>query len=123
MKPMKLLLPGIFLLVLGIGNISVGTFKGAQYQQVLNELSVMERTQDNIQPSPLARFQLSGESAVRADQRLRKARARRDFYELVTFGGKGFVCFSLVLLVLAGLFHYSELTRRSRSGAVQLPAL
>lgn len=100
---MKLLIPGLFLLVLGIGNISVGTFKGRQYQEVLDELSVLEPTPGLENASPLRRVQLAKQTETRLYQRQNKAENRLDFYQLVRFGGKVFMVIG-ALLTIAGLF-------------------
>lgn len=113
----RFLLPGFFLLLLGLGNIGVGHFKGAQYEQVLAELSEPHATVDLVNASPLRRIELARQSVNRLSLRRSKAKARRDFYQLVTFGGKAFVILSSVLL-FAGLgFRYIE-----RNGQQQRPA-
>jgi len=101
MRPMKFFLPGIFLLVLGIGNISVGTFKRQQYSSVLKELSVRESTTELVNVSPLRRIQLAKQNANRNYERIGHARARRDFYGLVTFGGEVFIGLSAVFLLIS----------------------
>jgi hypothetical protein len=111
LKPMKLILPGLFLFVLGIGNIGVGTFKGLQYQQVLQELTELEPTPGLENASTLRRVQLAEEVASRHYERLSMARGRRDFYDLVEYGGKVFVGVSLVLL-LGGALVYSSTASR-----------
>lgn len=99
-KSAQFVLPGIFLLILGLGNIGVGTFKEEQYDEVLAELSEPSQSQ-SIEMTPLKRIQSSEQIAVRAYQRKKAALGRRDFYRLVAFGGRGMVVISLVLL-LAG---------------------
>jgi hypothetical protein len=117
-KPMKFLLPGIFLLALGLGNLSVGAFKGRQYEEVLAELSVMEPTSELVNASPLSRVQLAKTTADRLSERQRKARARRDLYELVSFGGKVLVSISVVLLACGLLLHYRRIIRSRRELAL-----
>jgi hypothetical protein len=94
------LLPGIFLLSLGIGNIAVGWYKAEQYEQVLIELSDT-RSPPLINASPLRRIQLANKTLQRSYQRQVKSQARLDFYRLVTYGGEIFVCISLLVIVYA----------------------
>ena len=105
MKPMKFFLPGVFLLVLGAGNITVGEFKGRQYEQVLEELSGLQLPPQLINVSPLRRIQMESETD-RLFQRQKNAEARRDFYKLVSFGGRVFIAMSVVLLSLGAVFSY-----------------
>lgn len=109
-RVMKFIVPGLFLLVLGIGNISVGTFKGDQYEQVLAELSAQESTLGAANASPLRRIQLATQAASRLYQRQERAQAKLDFYNLVATGGKVFAALSLVFL-FAGLLRYFQLYR------------
>ena len=118
---MKLVLPGVFLLVLGIGNISVGTFKGEQYEQVLQELSTTEPGPSLANASPLRRIQLATQTASRLYQRQDKARAKRDFYRLVASGGKVFVIISLLFLSL-GALRYVRLFRSLHEAKAEGPA-
>jgi hypothetical protein len=109
-KPVKLILPGVFLLTLGAGNFGVGSFKGREYHQVLEDLSVLESSAIIQNASPMRRIQLAKVSADRLSARLAKAQHRRDFYNLVEFGGKCIIALSFALL-LPGLI----LTFRSRT--------
>lgn len=99
---MKLILPGVFLLLLGVGNIWVGSYKADQYREVIEEISLLQATPGLEGASTLRRIQLAEEVSSRHYERLAKARARLDFYQLVTYGGKVFVGLSTVFL-LGGL--------------------
>lgn len=102
MKPiaaMKLLMPGAFLLVLGLGNLGVGHYKSLEYDQVLAELEPNSHQQMLQNISPMQRMQIERKAATRLDERRRKAEARRDFYHLVSFGGEGFLVLSLLLFL------------------------
>ena len=103
MKPAQLYLPGLFLLLLGIGNISIGTYKGAEYREVVRTLSAPETSAHLKHASPLRRFKVAKLSANRLYQRRKTAAGRIAFYNLVSSGGKIFVLLSLPLL-LGGLF-------------------
>ena len=105
-NPMKYVLPGLFLLALGLGNLSVGHFKRLQYEEVLQELSTLELSPKLDNSSPLARIQVAHTTATRVYQRKAKARARRDFYELVLFGGKLFLLLGSVSLCLGAVLHW-----------------
>lgn len=102
---MQLLLPGLFLLILGAGNIAVGLYKSNQYKLVLDELSA-DSTPVLVNASPLRRIQLAEQTASRLYQRKNKARARLDFYELITFGGQVFVALSLIFLTASSGLKY-----------------
>lgn len=114
-KPIKLIVPGLFLLVLGIGNISVGIFKGNQYDLVLEELAHHKPSPALVNASPLRRIQVARTTASRIHQRQQKAGARRHFYRLVTFGGKVFVSLSIIFLLLALLLTYTRFTRSEKN--------
>ncbi len=99
MRPVKLILPGLFLLTLGAGNVGVGSFKSAEYQQVLEDLSVLDSSAVLQNASPMRRIQVAKVSADRLSARLTKAQHRRDFYNLVTFGGKCFIGLGLIFFL------------------------
>ena len=103
-KPIKFLLPAIFLLVLGIGNIIVGAFKTDQYQEVLSELySTTDHKPITAvdKASPLRRIQLTTQSQERTFQRLRAVQGRIEFYKMVSTGGGVFVMISILLMIVA----------------------
>lgn len=102
MKPAKFLLPGLFLFALGLGNITVGHFKSAQYEDVVSVLESTEPTPMLANVSALRRIQLAKVNADRLYVRRSTALARQDFYTLVVFGGKAFLALSFPFL-LAGL--------------------
>jgi len=108
----KLWVPAIFLLVLGFGNISVGSFKVEQYQQVLAELSSLPSAPKLSNASPLSRIQVADKVADRRYQRQKKAKARLEYYNLVIFGGQIFVGAGVLLFVFAAM---SGLLRSSQS--------
>ena len=113
-KTMKLVIPGLFLLILGTGNIAVGKFKSRQYQEVLLQLSDLEPSTTLINASPLRRVQIAKRSESRLYQRQTKAKNRRDFYEVVTFGGKVFASISLLFLLPAGIIHLMQYYQQQR---------
>lgn len=91
-------MPGIFLLILGIGNLSVGLYKGSQYEDVLLELSAEKSgTALLSNASPMRRIQYEKTTTNRLDERQNKAKARKDFYTLVSLGGKLFIALAFVL--------------------------
>ena len=113
-KSMRFILPGIFLLVLGAGNIGVGVFKGKQYEEVLQELSVLRPSPALVTSSPLKRIQVAKQTATRLHQRESKARARIDFYHLVEYGGKVFITLSMFLLFFGSMLHGLEFRKHRR---------
>lgn len=108
----KLLMPGIFLFVLGLGNIIVGHFKSLEYERVLTELEPTTPPRALANVPPMRRMQMERERATRLDERRRKAQGRLDFYELVTFGGKSFVGLSALFICCGlGMYHYQRRTK------------
>lgn len=106
----KLFLPAIFLLVLGLGNIAVGSFKQQQYEEVLKELRLGPSDIALVNVSPMRRIQLNRRSEDRNIDRLKQAQVRRDLYHLVILGGTSMVAVGSVLLLATAIFSY----RRSR---------
>lgn len=101
MKPVKLFLPGIFLLVLGIGNITVGVLKQNQYKRVIEEIAAEQPALELDRASPIQKIQLAKEIADRTYQRSHLANSRVEFYQLVAIGGKIMLAISVVILLLA----------------------
>lgn len=103
MKPIKFLLPILFLLILGLGNILVGTYKELQYKQVYSELE--ETTELQYTPTEqkalggLRATQLAAEKLAvdRYSKRKMEASERRNLYLMVIFGGKLFLATALLL--------------------------
>lgn len=100
LRPAQFLMPGLMLLIIGIGNSSVGYYKQDQYEVVIAELAELPSTPGLVHASPLQRIQLAKVTADRRYERLNIARGRRDFYRLVNFGGQVFIGVSLVLFAL-----------------------
>lgn len=103
LTPIKLFLPGVFLLILGIGNILTGAGKVEQFDLVVAELSALETTDPVLEPSVLRRIESVNRTLDRRGQLLQQARAKRNLYQLPILGGKIFVGLGLLLLVLSGL--------------------
>ncbi len=102
-RPMTFLLPGLFLLLLGVGNIVVGNYKVEQYKQVVANLGTLELPPVLQKASPLRRIQLAKLTESRTYQRRKTAVARLDFYHLVSFGGQVFASLSLPFLLIGVL--------------------
>ena len=116
LKSSYFLVPALFLLFLGSGNILVGTFKARQYQEVYDELIVLQPARDTAISSALARIQAVNKSPDRHHQRQTEANERRNLYRLVVFGGKLFVYFGLFLFCIGATLRYAQslqLTRRT----------
>ncbi len=108
-----LMIPGIFMAVLGFGNVLLGTFKYQQYQEVLIEDKLeynQEQTLTNEYErlSPLQRLKTTDKKVSRDIAILKKAEARRDLYSLVIYGGKVFLLISALLLIAAIIRKYYE---------------
>ena len=100
-RPMKFFLPALFLFVLGLGNILVGYYKELQYTQVYEELT--ETAPMPILPSAISRIQAVPIAQDRHVRRQMEANERRNLYRLVGFGGKAFLCMSVILFSLAAV--------------------
>ena len=99
-SPIKFILPGLFLLVLGAGNIYIGSSKVNEYQNVLIELE-KQQPSNFKNTSPLKRLRLAEQSTDRIFQRIGEAKDRISFYTLVVFGGKCFFAIGVVLLLIS----------------------
>ena len=99
-SPIKFILPGIFLLILGAGNIYIGSSKVSEYQTVLIELE-KQQPSNFKNTSPLKRLRLAEQSANRIYQRLGEAKDRISFYKLVVFGGKCFFVLGAILILFS----------------------
>lgn len=99
-------MPAIFLLILGIGNLSVGLYKASQYKNLLLELSNEKpKTKLLANASPLTRIEYEKTSSNRLYKRQAHAKQKLNFYRLVSFGGRlfialGFILFSLGLILI-----------------------
>ena len=108
-KSAKFLLPGFFLFVLGLGNVTVGTLKHRQYNKVVEELADLQPTATEVlSGSPLQRIQRAKITEDRHDERMGKALARAQFYGLVIFGGKVFLSLSIGFLLVGSLVAFNN---------------
>ena len=112
-RPTKFLIPGVFLIILGLGNIAAGISKVHQHELVLKELEIQQPLASNIEnSSPLRRLQLAEQTAQRIIQRQTEAEDRKAFYNLVAFGGKVFTAIGTILILLSGVIClYKKQTR------------
>ena len=99
-KPTKFLLPGLFLLLLGFGNLVIGTQKQAEYEVVLTEIALEDPASDSAF-TPLKRIQGVEQLTEKNYQRRKTAASRRDYYRFVAYGGKVMLGISLLLLFTA----------------------
>ena len=116
-NPFKFLLPGLFLLLLGIGNISVGVYKGQQYEQVLEELKQRNPRLELVNASPMRRIHFARNTANRLYQRQNKAKQRLDFYRLVALGGTIFLALGIPLLVVGLLLRLRRMPKEQMRAA------
>ena len=100
-RPSKLVLTAIFLLVLGTGNILVGTFKVQQYDEVSSELEMLIPESQLGSQSILMRIHSARRDVDRLDRRRIEVNDRRSLYRLVVFGGKIFIAISTTMLLIA----------------------
>lgn len=114
-KPEVFWLPGLFLFLLGLGNVFVGEMKIEQFQQVLNEFETTEMFKEEVASTPLMRLAKKRLSNV---ERKRHFEERRNFYRIVSFGGKSVIGISLGLFILSAVLLFNDphtklrLTRR-----------
>jgi hypothetical protein len=102
----RFLVPCFFLLALGAGNVWVGQFKYEQYDEIVKALeqkSSSINSESHI--SPLQRLKSTIDSPPRLLAQERKAQARRDFYQVVQFGGR-------VFIALGGIYFLAFLLSR-----------
>ena len=123
LRPATFLVPGIFFLILGVGNFSVGAYKLIQYKEVLRELYSIKPSAALRHLSPLRRVQLANDTAYRLQLRRKQAIARRDLYRLVKFGGKIFIAFGVPLLLAGAMFRIRQRASESSNDPSPLSAL
>ena len=103
----RIVLIGLFLVVLGIGNLIVGELKGNQYEAVVDELAAIGRTADknslvlSNHDHPLVRIERYRHLSQTVVQRQQKAMMRMELYRVVSFGGKAMFAFGIIVVVLA----------------------
>ena len=98
-----LLTIAIFTLLIGAGNIAVGSYKRQQYEVVARDLAGFRRTQaDQITESALLRIKREVQKRENTEQRLQKASSRVELYSLVEFGGRLFLALSFICFFLTG---------------------
>lgn len=104
----KFIIPCFFLLALGIGNITVGTFKYEQYDEIIKDLeSRPANISVNDTFSPLQRLKSTIDTPPRSLAHEKKAQARKDFYQLVLFGGR-------VFLAMGGIYFIAFMLNKFR---------
>lgn len=94
------------LLILGVGNMSLGTFKERQYLKILSSAETELATRQAEGTSPLS------DPAIAQDQKLQKIeriKARVGFYEFIRAGGEFFLAASfLCVLAILWLINWAE---------------
>lgn len=103
----RLLLPGCIFLLLGFGNVAVGSYKRAEYERELQKLKVLSPSVEAKQLPPLERLALMKEEALSEQpdpivDAYAKAIQRKQFYQLITYGGQLLLGLSLLLLGVSG---------------------
>jgi hypothetical protein len=104
-KPEAFWLPGCFLLLLGLGNVLVGEMKVEQFQQVLNEFESTEMFREELASTPLMRLEKKRHSNV---EKKRHFEERRNFYRIVSFGGKSVIGLSLILFLISAVLLFRD---------------
>ena len=89
----RMLLPGILLLLVGVGNYYVGFVKVSEYQNVVHEKEELLVSYNDVPQS---------EDAIKVRSALKKSVKRRNYYNLVESAGLALIMTGLVL-VFAGV--------------------
>lgn len=95
-----LILPGIFMLLLGVGNLIVGELKLGQYDQTMAELQALRPTPGPEIDGVLADSPVGERSSDRVLQRIQELKQRRDFYRVVSLGGQLFMLMSVIMFAV-----------------------
>jgi hypothetical protein len=104
----RFLVPCFFLIALGIGNITVGSFKYEQYDEIIKDLESKPENVAFIETvSPLQRLKSTIDTPPRSLAHEKKAQARKDFYKLVLFGGR-------VFLTMGGIYFIAFVLNKFR---------
>jgi len=101
-RPVKLLLPGFFLFILGIGNIGVGVVRGEQYSNGVQEATSVPSISKEEAFSNMANVQLEKFSSQMLSQREQKFENRKNFYASVEISGKIMLVISVFLIICGG---------------------
>ena len=118
-RPVTFWLPGVFLLILGLGNTVVGVMKAEQFDQVLRELVSAKQYKEEVSSSPLMRMQLARKLSDKLFDEYSQYQERKRFYQTVAFGGKVVMSLSLVLFIGACFCAGSLSAEVGRSGEVK----
>lgn len=100
-KASGVLLPGLFLLILGFGNLMVGYSKQGDYQDVLAKLAEHQPRLETQDLSALSRIQTERQSAFLLSERRQQTSTKLGFYRLVILGGKVMIALSIPFLLLS----------------------
>ncbi len=103
-RPMTFLLPGIFLLILGLGNVSIGIYKSNQYKKVIKDLtkfSDQETASMLINATPTTKIQITQKKQERFLDLIKKALVKKDFYEFFIKGGTMFIILSGICFLIS----------------------
>lgn len=84
-KLKSVLYAAILLIILGIGNILFAASKAQVYSDLYRKLLQISKEESPISPN--------------IDMRLKRAKARLDFYKVVNMGGKSLLVISALLLL------------------------
>lgn len=100
-------MPGIFIFVLGVGNLSVGHYKHQEYTEVFQRLNSTEFKQGEAK-LPLARIEADRDVKRRSLDRLSKVQQRREFYSILHAIGKCLTVLGVVFVSTAFLLRISK---------------
>ena len=124
-KATKYLVPGVFLLTLGLGNIVVGQYKSSQYQEILAEISAQDEIRNQVTAeitSSFRRLKMSSPAQEKLNQKIKSSKQRLSFYQLVKLGGVFFIMLSCIFLALAHIVYQRQLQAlKNYSETLSLP--
>ena len=118
-RPVTFWLPGVFLFVLGLGNVVVGVMKAEQFDQVLRELVSAKQYKEEVSSSPLMRMQLARKLSDKLFDEYSTYQERKRFYQTVAFGGKVVMSLSLIMFIGACLCADSLNSETLKSGELK----
>ena len=114
MRSRTFLIPGLFLFVIGMGNLLVGHFKEEQYNAVIAELSQRPTNAQAPSLTSYHRLENDEEAVARRQARTEKAKSRRELYHLFVLGGVFFLALACLAFIGAALVKFLHFSRNSQ---------
>ena len=101
---LKLLIPAVLLLLLGIGNLAVGSTKADEYRKIIHQIEIETKPSElRKERSALERVAISSPKFKDAFQQQKRAKNKLNFYNFVILGAKLFLSAGALLFFISGL--------------------